>query len=81
LEKDSESNKIEQMRLKTLNNVSMMLRLTDERYFNKVMAAIEKKDDATFLEMCKIVGIHKEMGINIWKILQGRDLYYADTWL
>ncbi len=71
----------ERMRLITLSKAHMMTRLADERYFEKVMQAINEKKDDEFLEICHAVGIPKEMALNLWRIFMARDTLYADTWM
>jgi hypothetical protein len=59
----------------------MMTRLADERYFEQVIQAINEKNDEEFIGICQAVGIHKEMALNVWKILMAKNTLYADTWM
>ena len=70
----------ETKRLEALDRLAIIMRLTDERYFDQLLNALETKDKKKFLEICEKLGIDGKMRTKIWDELLRIPLVERDLW-
>jgi hypothetical protein len=77
---DPSHRKMEIKRLETLDRVSKLARLTDDRYFVDALKAVSENDAILWKSTCEKVGIPEKTAENLWKVVKAKDELYADVW-
>ena len=71
---------IEAKRMEALNNMSMIFRLTDERYFADISKAVETKNEALWMKTSEKAGLTKDVAVQLWKLSNDTKMIPGIVW-
>ena len=62
---------VEEKRVEALKNVSIYMRLIDERYIEDISKSLENKNEDLWMKTTEKAGVSKDKAAEIWKLANG----------